>query len=63
VNDRRTVASAHGRIDELLLQVREHVVVCSSETKAQNARLKRLEVILLSTTGAILVLLGSLVLR
>lgn len=61
--DRRTVASAHQRIDELLLQVREHVVNCSSETRQQNARLRRVERILLTSTGAILLLLISLVLR
>ena len=60
---RRTVASAHQRIDELLLQVREHVVNCSSETRQQNARLRRVERILLTSTGAILLLLISLVLR
>ena len=63
VSDRRTVASAHQRIDELLLQVREHVVSCSSETKQQNARLRRVERSLLTSTGAILLLLISLVLR
>ena len=61
--DRRTVASAHQRSDELLLQVREHVVNCSSETRQQNARLRRVERILLTSTGAILLLLISLVLR
>ena len=61
--DRRTVARAHQRIDELLLQVREHVVNCSSETRQQNARLRRVERILLTSTGAILLLLISLVLR
>ena len=61
--DRRTVASAHQRIDELMLQVREHVVSCSSETRQQNSRLKRVEMILLTSTGAILLLLISLVLR
>ena len=63
MTERRSAASAHQRIDDLLLQVREHVVSCSAETKAQNARLKRVEMILLTSTGAILLLLLSLVVR
>ncbi len=62
-SDKRTVASAHARIDELLLEVKEHVAICSSETKQQNSRLRRVEAILLTSTGAIMLLLLSLVLR
>jgi len=61
--DRRSAASAHQRIDDLMLQVREHVALCSSETRQQNARLRRVEMILLTSTGAILLLLLSLVVR
>ena len=61
--DRRSAASAHQRLDDLLIEVRLHVGSCDAESKAQNARLKRVEMILLTSTGAILLLLISLVVR
>jgi len=61
--DRRSASSAHNRVDDLMLQVREHLASCSSESRQQNARLRRVEMILLTSTGAILLLLISLVLR
>jgi hypothetical protein len=61
--EKRTAAVAHTRIDDLLLQVREHVAICSSETRQQNARLKRLEAILVTTGAATIILLISLIAR
>jgi hypothetical protein len=61
--DRRSAASAHRRVDALLLEVREHVVGCATETRQQNARLRRVERILVSTAGATIVLLLTLVIR
>tara|TARA_R110000744_G_C19121967_1_gene536053 strand:+ start:34 stop:231 length:198 start_codon:yes stop_codon:yes gene_type:complete len=57
----RTTSDAHSRIDDLLLEVRQHVVSCSAETRQQNARLRRLEAILITSAGATIILLISLV--
>jgi hypothetical protein len=62
-NDRRTVASAHIRVDDLLGELREHIGRCSSESRAQNARLARLEKILIGTAGATIALLVTLLVR
>jgi hypothetical protein len=59
--DNRTTSDAHSRIDDLLLEVRQHVVSCSAETRQQNARLRRLEAILITSAGATIILLISLV--
>jgi hypothetical protein len=59
--NKRTVSDAHTRIDDLLLEVRQHVVSCSAETRQQNSRLRRLEAILITSAGATIVLLLSLV--
>ena len=61
--DRRTVASAPHRIDELLVDVREHLAVCSAESKSQNARLKRLETLVISSGAASILLLVSLLVK
>lgn len=57
------MASAHHRIDELLVDVREHLAVCSSESKSQNARLKRLETLVISSGAASILLLVSLLVK
>ena len=62
-SDRRTVASAHTRIDELLVEVRTHLASCSTEGRAQNARLVRLERILLSSAAGTIALLVTLLVR
>ena len=59
--NKRTASDAHTRIDDLLLEVRQHVVSCSAETRQQNSRLRRLEAILITSAGATIVLLISLV--
>ena len=62
-SDRRTVASAHIRVDELLIELRQHLAACSNEGRAQNARLARLERILIGSAAATIGLLFMLVLR
>jgi hypothetical protein len=60
---KNTLIDAHHRIDELLLEVRQHVVSCSTETRQQNARLRRLEAILIGSAGATILMLISLVMK
>ena len=62
-NDRRTVASAHTRIDILLGELKAHAASCSIEGRAQNARLVRLERILLSSAAGTIALLVTLLIR
>jgi hypothetical protein len=62
-SDRRTVASAHIRVDELLIELRQHLASCSNEGRAQNARLLRLERIVLSSAAATIALLVTLLVR
>ena len=57
----RTASDAHNRIDDLLLEVRQHVLSCSAGTRQQNSRLRRLEAILITSAGATIILLISLV--
>jgi hypothetical protein len=59
----RDAKAAHERIDDLLLVVTRHTAACSAEGKAQNARLARLERILISSAGATIALLVALLIR
>jgi hypothetical protein len=54
---RKTVEGAHRRIDEVEKSMISHLAECSTETRAQNARLKRLETILIAVSGAIIIML------
>ena len=60
---KRDPESAHTRIDDLLLIVTKHTASCSVEGKAQNARLARLEKILIGTAAATIALLVTLLIR
>lgn len=55
--DRRTVASAHKRIDELQIQVAEIKTEMKIQFKDLYNRIKRLEAIMICITGASLLLL------
>ena len=62
-SSRRDAKSAHLRIDDLLLIVTKHTASCSVEGKAQNARLARLEKILISSATFTIALLVALLFR
>ena len=51
------------RVTELEMSIREHVVSCRQETRQQNSRLRRVEAILISTAGATILLLVTIILR
>jgi cell division protein FtsL len=51
------------RVAELEMSIREHVVSCRQETRQQNSRLRRVEAILISTAGATILLLVTIILR
>ena len=60
---RKTVDGAHRRIDEVEKSIISHLAECSTETRAQNARLKRLETILIAVSGAIIMMLVSILIK
>jgi|TARA_R110000824_G_C15210714_1_gene676575 hypothetical protein len=60
---RKTVEGAHRRIDEVEKSIISHLAECSTETRAQNARLKRLETILIAVSGAIIIMLVSILIK
>ena len=55
--DKRTVSSAHERIDELQIQVAEIKTEMKIQFKDLYNRIKRLEAIMIGITGASLLLL------
>ena len=60
---KKTVESAHKRSDEVEKSMISHLAECSTETRAQNARLKRLETILIAVSGAIIIMLVSILIK
>ena len=61
--DNRTVASAHSRINKVESNLTMHEAVCAERYDMIRSRLKRLEIVIISTAGASLLLLISLVLQ
>jgi hypothetical protein len=62
-DSQRTATRAHDRIDDLMVELRQHLAVCSQESRAQNSRLRRVEAILIGSAGATIVLLISVLVR
>ena len=60
---KKTIEGAHKRIDEVEKSVIAHLAECSTETRAQNARLKRLETILIAASGAIIIMLVGILIK
>ena len=61
--DNRTVASAHSRINKVESNIATHEAVCAERWTEMLHRVKRIEMIMLSTAGASLLLLISLVVK
>ena len=61
--DNRTVASAHSRINKVESNLATHEAVCAERWAEMLNRVKRIEMIMISTAGASLLLLISLVVR
>ena len=61
--DNRTVASAHSQINKVQSNLATHEAVCAERWAEMLNRVKRIEMIMISTAGASLLLLISLVLR
>jgi len=61
--DKRTVASAHERIDYLQSQFEKHEAVCAERWTETILRIKRIEAIMIGTAGATIMLLISLIVK
>lgn len=61
--DKRTVASAHKRIDTIEIRLEAHEQVCGERWKETILRIKRIEGIMIATAGATIMLLITLLTR
>jgi len=61
--DKRTVASAHERIDQLAAEFAKHEAVCAERWTETILRIKRIEAIMIGTAGATIMLLISLIVK
>ena len=61
--DKRTVASAHARIDKLDQQLVKHEAVSTERWKETILRIKRIEGIMIATAGATIMMLITLLMR
>jgi len=61
--DKRTVSSAHQRIDEMQLQIVELRTEAKIQFKDIFNRVKRLEAVLIATSGATIVMLLTILSR
>mgnify|MGYP003147892707 CR=1 FL=1 len=60
---RKTINGAYKRIEDVEKSIIAHLAECSTETRAQNARLKRLETILIAASGAIIIMLVGILIK
>lgn len=61
--DKRTVASAHTRIDKLESRHDSHEAVCAERWRETILRIKRIEHIMIGTAASIIMLLVSVLLK
>lgn len=61
--DKRTVASAHQRIDELEKQLVKHEAVSAERWKETILRIKRIEGVLIAATGGIIAMLVAILMK
>ena len=61
--DKRTVSSAHQRIDEMQLQIVELRTEAKIQFKDIFNRVKRLEAVLIATSGATIIMLATILTR
>jgi tetrahydromethanopterin S-methyltransferase subunit G len=61
--DKRTVASAHQRIDELEKQLVKHEAVSAERWKETILRIKRIEGVMIAATGGIIAMLVAILMK
>ena len=61
--DRRTVASAHKRIDTIEKHLEKHEAVCGERWKETILRIKRIETVLMGAAGSIIAMLVAVLMK
>jgi len=61
--DKRTVASAHQRIDTIETQLATHEAVCGERWKETILRIKRIEGVMIAATGGIIAMLVTILVK
>lgn len=61
--DKRTVASAHKRIDTIETQLATHEAVCGERWKETILRIKRIEGVMIATAGSIIAMLVAILMK
>lgn len=61
--EKRTVETAHQRIDQLQAEFAKHEAVCAERWTETILRIKRIEAIMIGTAGATIMLLISLIVK
>jgi len=61
--DRRTVASAHKRIDTIETQLAKHEAVCGERWKETILRIKRIETVMIGAAGSIIAMLVAVLMK
>jgi len=61
--DKRTVASAHRRIDTIETQLTAHEAVCGERWKETILRIKRIEGVMIAAAGSIIAMLVAILIK
>ena len=61
--DKRTVASAHKRIDTIETQLAKHEAVCGERWRETILRIKRIETVMMGAAGSIIAMLIAVLMK
>lgn len=61
--DKRTVASAHNRIDNIETQLTAHEAVCGERWRETILRIKRIEAVMIGAAGSIIAMLVAILMK
>ena len=61
--DKRTVASAHKRIDTIETQLAKHEAVCGERWRETILRIKRIEAVMIGAAGSIIAMLVAVLMK
>lgn len=61
--DKRTVSSAHKRIDSIEVRLEAHEAVCGERWKETILRIKRIEAVMISATAGIIAMLVAVLMK
>jgi len=61
--DKRTVASAHKRIDTIDKRLEKHEAVCGERWRETIMRIKRIEAVMMAAAGSIIAMLVAVLMK